>query len=93
MRNIGDTESGQGGVFQSQIQAVHSRDRQAWQANVMWLKHGRALQRVGQIWACQGPQEGAQGKGVLGAQNFTAALCGYKVNPAGSVTAIGMRET
>lgn len=37
--------------------------------------------------------EGAQGKGVLGAQNFTAALAVRKVNPAGSVSDIGIRET
>lgn len=40
-----------------------------------------------------GTSKGAQGKGVLDAQNFTAALCVYKVNPARSVTATGMRET
>lgn len=37
VRIISDIEFGQGNVFQRQIHAVHSRDRQAWQVKVMGL--------------------------------------------------------
>lgn len=40
VKNISDVEFGQGNVFQRQIQTVPSRDRQAWQVNVMALKQG-----------------------------------------------------
>lgn len=40
VRNISDTEFGQGNVFQRQTHAAHSRDRLAWQVNVVGLKQG-----------------------------------------------------
>lgn len=92
VRNISGVIFGWGNVVQRQIHAVQSRDRQAWQVSRMESKQDWTLQRIRQTWAYWGRQEGVQWKGLLGAQNFTGALWVYKVNPAGSVIALGMRE-
>lgn len=58
-----------------------------------WIKAGLSSPKDRATLSMLGTsREEAQGKGLLGAQDFTAAFCVYKVNPAGSLTAIGMRE-